>query len=505
MRYLISVFLLFSIAGSARGQRSADLIIVNANVRTIDDKKPIAQAVAVSNGRIIAVGSNLEVRSLATTSTRTIDAEGKLVIPGFNDAHVHFTGVGNWFSHLDASAIKSSQELLARIAHFTKFLPKGRWALGARLDAAQFQDAKLPTVAEIDAVSPDNPVFIYFSDPTKALVNSSALRAAGIELVTPTNRDPNIERDEAGRATGVVHRSVLTRVRNSVPKNNATNWAEIAEAASNYAASRGVTSVQDVHSDNLFATYREMSKAGKLKTRIYECVGLGDWEKDNSIGMPAATGDAMVRGGCVKWFADGTMEERGELGERVAKADKAGLQVMIHAIGSSENKNTIDAFEFAASKNGRRDRRFRIEHTHSIATRDIARLSRSSIIASMQPALFYRGEDVGDDLAYIFRTGSRVAFGSDASMIDIDPLMGIHAAINSGKKSVSVETAVRAYTLGSAYAEFQENEKGSLALGKLADMVILSHDIFTGETRRIKDATVITTIMGGRIVYERMK
>lgn len=357
----------------------------------------------------------------------------------------------------------------------------------------------------VDDVSPDNPVLLYFSDTTSAFVNSAAFRAAGVRLENAVNTDKEVVRDIAGRPTGVVFRSALNRVRNAVPANNATNWAEIAEAASNYAASVGVTSVQDVHSDNLLATYREMVKAGKLKTRIYECIDLAEWEENPSIGMQGAIGDAMVRGGCLKWFSDGSSEESAELGDRIAKADKAGLQVMVHAIGASSNKNTIDAFQFAASKNGKRGRRFRIEHTHNIASRDIARLSPLSIVASMQPALFYRDNDVGDDLSYIFRSGAKVAFGSDASMIDIDPLLGIYAGVNSGKKSISVETAIRAYTLGSAYAEFQENAKGSIAVGKLADLVMLSDDIFEIDTRKIRDAKVVLTIVGGRIVYKRGK
>ena len=503
MNSLKIAFLTISIVVSVSGQQFADLIIVNARVRTMDAKKPVAEAVAVVGERIVAIGSNNEVRTWASAKTKIISADGKLVLPGFNDAHVHFTGVGNWFSHLDASRVKSSHELLARIAHFTKFLPKGRWVLGAKLDAARWEASKLPMLAEIDAVSEENPVFLYLADPNRAFVNTAALQAAKVTLIQPFSTNSLIERDQNGRATGLVHGAALTIVRNAVPKNNATNWAEIAEAASNYAASRGVTSVQDVHSDNLLVTYREMAKTGRLKTRIYECVGLSDWEKNAIIGVPAIPGDAMVRGGCIKWLADGSLEERAELGERIAKADKAGLQVMVHAIGAAANKNTIDAFEFAASKNGARDRRFRIEHAHLMRSADILRLSPLNIIPSMQPALFYNeGDTGGDDFGSILRSGAKAAFGSDASMIDIDPLLGIHAAVNSGKFSISVEQAVTAYTVGSAYAEFQEKEKGILSVGKLVDMVILSDDIFGIDPKTIRDTKVVMTILGGKIVYD---
>ncbi|MFT3744978.1 MAG: amidohydrolase [Pyrinomonadaceae bacterium] len=449
----------------------------------MDSKRPLASAIAVFKTRIIAAGSTNEIRSYIGPSTKVIDANGKLIIPGFNDAHVHFTGVGNWFSHLDASNLRNSKELLDRVAHFSRFLPKGRWILGAKLSA----EVK-PSRLELDAVSSQNPVLIYLADPSFALVNSAAMR-----LVNLSARDTR---------SLIVSGSTLQAIRNSIPKNNATNWAEIAEAASNYAASLGVTSIQDMHSDNLLATYRSMAVAGKLKTRIYECVGLGDWEKDHSIGLKAATGDAMVRGGCVKWFSDGSVEERSELGPRIAAADKVGLQVMVHAIGTRANRNTIDAFKFAGSRNGKRDRRFRVEHGRSISTTDIARLSRSSIIASMQPALFYRDGDAGDDYPFILRSGAKVAFGSDASMIDIDPLAGIHAAVNSRSGSISVETAVSAYTFGSAYAEFQENEKGTLSVGKLADLVVLSDDIFSIPKNEIRNTRVLWTVVNGKVVYD---
>jgi predicted amidohydrolase YtcJ len=280
---------------------------------------------------------------------------------------------------------------------------------------------------------------------------------------------------------------------------------EITEAASNYAASLGVTSVQDVHSDDLLATYRSMAKSGRLETRIYECVGMSGWKRNPSIAPPTATGDDMVRGGCIKGMSDGSPEEIAELSADVSRADRAGHQVMIHAIGRRANENTINAFAFAIHQNGKRDRRFRIEHAHNIARPEIARLRALGIIASMQPALFYDGSDAGDDYPFLFRSRADVAFGSDASMIDIDPLMGIHAAVNSGANSISVETAVRSYTLGSAYAEFQEKQKGSIEVGKLADLVVLSRDIFTIPRAEIKNAKVETTILGGKIVYSAEK
>jgi predicted amidohydrolase YtcJ len=472
---LSCVFLL-----SVDGQTSADLILINANIRTMDVNVPKAEALAVRDGRIIAVGKTSDIRKLANDKTRVIDAGGKLVLPGFNDAHVHFTGIGNKFSHLDVRQARTRQEVLDRIAFYASVLPKGRWVLGAGLNLPQ-QD--LPTIEQIDAVSSDNPVFIYFADYKSAMVNSAALKRAKISA-----------------ADAVISSELIARVRQQVPADHEHNWYEIVETASNYAASLGVTSVQDVHSDDLVAILNTLAESGKLKTRVYECIGIQNRKKAIAAGLSAATGNAFVRGGCVKGFADGIDGEIAELRNTIAESDKAGLQVMIHAIGGRSNANALAAFEKIIAANGRRDRRFRIEHAARMKSSDIPRLSRSNIVASMQPHLFGAGSD---DFRTMIDSGATVAFGSDASITDFNPLLGIHVAVNSGSRSLTVEEAVRAYTLGSAYAEFQEKEKGTLAVGKLADFVVLSDDIFTIEKQRIEKTSVVMTAVNGKIVFER--
>lgn len=481
MKYVIAL-LVFCVLPTL-GQ-SPDLIIINGVVRTMDDAGPFAEAIAVSNGKITAVGTSRQIRTLATAATEVIDARGRLVLPGFNDAHVHFTGVGNFFSHLNSRDIANTNELSERIARFARFLPRGRFIIGGSLDLGRW---KGPAIfqKELDAVSPEHPVIVYFADPRSALVNTAALEKAGLQT----------------DATPVVTGARLARIQNVIPRDHGSNWAEITEAASNYAASLGVTSVQDVHSDNLLAIYQAMAKAGNLKVRIYECVGISDWKRNPTIAPKAATGDAMVRGGCIKGMSDGSDDELAELTADIARADKAGHQVTIHAIGRRANANTVNAFAAAIAQNGPRDRRFRIEHAHNIARAEIARLRSLGIIPSMQPALFYDGADTGDDYPLLFRSRVDVAFGSDASMNDIDPLAGIHAAVNSGENSISVAQAVRAYTVGSAFAEFQEREKGTIAVGKLADIIVLSRDIFRIPRAEIGKTSVEMTILGGKIVH----
>lgn len=449
----------------------------------MDRQKPRAEAIAVAAGRIIAVGTNREVDRLLTPRTRVIDARGKLVIPGFNDAHVHLAGIGNSFSHLDLREVRTPGEIAGKVGYFARFLPKGRWIMARGWDAAN--PSELPSQAEIDAVSRENPLLLYSTDYRSALINSAAAKVTG-----------------AARSGGIVTGRELDLVRRRVPADHETNWAEIVETASRYAASFGVTSVQDVHSDDLLKVLQDLDVSGKLKTRVYECIGLADRIRSIAAGLTAASGTAMVRGGCVKGMSDGSVEERAELLRQVAEADKAGLQVMIHAIGPSANSNTLGAFEAVIAENGIRDRRFRVEHGARAAPTDLYRFSRSGIIASMQPHLFYNGTSRGDDYRRIFSAGTKVAFGSDASITDLDPLLGIFAAANSGIRSISVKDAVRSYTLGSSFAEFQENEKGSLVVGKLADVVILSDDIFSIPAAALRRAQVLTTIVGGRVVYE---
>lgn len=263
-----------------------------------------------------------------------------------------------------------------------------------------------------------------------------------------------------------------------------------------------MTSVQDVHSDDLRGVFRDMQRQGRLKTRIYECLGIGDWRKLGSAHVKSADGDAMVRSGCVKGIAP---DEEGldNFVRDVAEIDKAGLQVLIHSIGERANANLLTALEKVARQNGPRDRRFRAEHAYRLKDEDIPRFTATGIIASMQPHLFFNGGgDDGDDFRSMLAAKVKVAFGSDASMTDFNPLFGIYAAVNSGSRSISVEDAVCSYTVGSAHAEFQEQVKGTIAPGMLADFVVLSDDIFNIDPAKIKNVTVVKTVVDGKVVFE---
>ena len=403
-----------------------------------------AEAFAVADNRITAVGTTKLIKTFIGPSTRVIDAGGRLALPGFNDAHVHFMAIGNSFSSIDLRDVKSSSEMTARIARYARFLPKGRWILGGHFNNVNWE---LPDRQAIDAITPDNPVFLYRSGATTAFANSLAFNRANLK-----DNAADVDRIAAGEPTGIVRATALKKIVAAVPTNQISNWPEVAETATNYAASLGVTSVQDMHSDDSREIYRELQRQGKLKTRVYDCLPLRDWKKLRDSRL-AVTKDEMVTDGCLKSFSDGDEESKPALAREIMAADKAGLQIMIHAIGSLANKIVLDIFEQATKTNGHRDRRFRVEHAHNVAESDLLRFKQLKVIASMQPFLF-EGSD-GSRYGTLLKQNAAVAFGSDASMVDLNPLFGIHAAVTSDEP-ISVYDAVRAYTVGSAYAEFKE-------------------------------------------------
>ncbi len=549
---IYAVFLSLILFVSADAQTlTADLIIVNANVRTMDASKPNAEAVAVMGNRIIAVGTNKDVRALSGANTRILDAKGKLVLPGFNDSHVHFLDGGLQLSSVDLRDAKSPQEFTLRIKNFAAKLPKGRWITGGVWDHENWSPANLPTKELIDAVTPDNPVFIIRLDGHMALANTLALKLATVNKDTQTPAGGEIVRDAQGNPTGVLKDAAMNFVYAVMPADSFERKLEAIQAATDYAASVGVTSVQDMSAGTDVAVYQELIRQGKLKTRIYAVSTLSDWQRWNKTGVRRAFGSEMLRVGGLKGFADGSLgsttawfyepyldapnstglasDEMPKTYDNVSGADRADLQVMIHAIGDRANDEILKIYEKVEKENGTRDRRFRIEHSQHLNVDLIKRFAANKIVASMQP---YHAIDDGrwaykrlDEKrlkgTYAFRSlldsGATLAFGSDWFVAPLNPILGIYAAVTrrtlddknpSGwvpEQKITVEEAVKAYTFGSAYAEFQENAKGTITVGKLADLVILSDDIFTMNANQIGKAKILTTIVDGKIIYENIE
>lgn len=504
MKALATFLLILSIGGSALTQeRDADLVIFNGAIRTMDNNQPLAEAVAIVGSKFVSVGSNAEVRKLVGTKTIVLDAAGKHVIPGINDAHVHFMAIGNKFSSVDLRSVGSFDEMRQRFEYFARFLPNGRWILGSGWNPEKIRPPSDSALFLLDDLTPDNPVFVYSSDPNIAFANSEALRVAGISRSTPDPPDGTIVRDGYGKPTGVLRGKALQMLIRHIPRDHTRKWAEIAETASNYAASYGVTSVQDTDSDDRAAVYRELERLGKLKTRIYDCIGLSQWAitKKSPVRDNA---DSMVTTGCVKGFHEGDDDWTPKLREDVIAADKAGWQVAIHAIGSKPNRIVLDIFEDAIRLNGPRDRRFRIEHAEGIAAADLPRLGKLGISLSIQPYLFGRGAGYRN-IYYerLRRAGAKLALGSDAPMTEFDPLLLLSAESLGQKLGDTTTVSVYDHTFGSAFAEFKENVKGRIAVGLLADLVILSQNRISSGSEALRVARVSVTVANGRIVYQR--
>jgi hypothetical protein len=548
-------FLLMStnfISYAGRPMLVADLIIVNAKVHTMDRNQPGAEAVAVIGNRIAAVGSTKDIKKLAGSNTKQIDAKGQLVLPGFNDAHVHFMSGGFQLSSVDLRDATSPQEFAERIRDFAAKLPEGRWITGGDWDHERWPDAKLPTKELVDRYTPNTPIFVNRLDGHMSLANSLALKLAGVNSQTLDPPGGVIVRDpKTGEPTGVLKDAAQGFVWKVIPPASFEEKLAAARAATNHAASLGVTSVQDMSAGVDVGVYQTLLDRGELKTRIYAVWPLPSWDRLARTGVRAHFGSAMLRTGGLKGFADGSlgsttalfyepyrdapntsgipsgeMFPEGAMLERIRGADKAGLQVLIHAIGDKANTLILSMYEQVEQENGDRDRRFRIEHAQHLRAQDIGRFARDKVIASMQP--YHAIDDgrwaekrIGKDRAkttYAFRSlldsGATLAFGTDWTVAPLDPMLSVYAAVTrrtlDGKnpngwvpaQKISVEEAVRAYTVGSAFAEFQENKKGTIAPGKLADLVILSRDIFRVDPKEIEKVKVVMTIMDGRVVYE---
>lgn len=548
--FFTAMILMATAAVSALAQTGnfADLVITNANIRTMDANRRIVTSIAVQFGRIVMTGSDADTRPLIGPKTRVIDGKGKTIIPGFNDAHVHFMETGQQLSSVDLRDAQTPEEFVKRIKAFAEKLPKGRWILGGKWDHENWKPSDLPTAAMIDSVTPDHPVFIDRLDGHMALANSAAMRLAGVTKDTKDVDGGLIVRDASGQPTGVFKDAAMAYIGKVIPEASLAEKIDFALAATRHAASLGVTSVQDVSAGTDVAVYQEVMRRGLLKTRIYGCSTLSDYQRWSRTGVRAAFGNPMLRVGCLKGYADGSLgsttawlfepylddpkttglagEDMPKTQELVNAADQAGLQVNIHAIGDRANDEVLDVFEKAIAANGAGDRRFRIEHAQHLRQEDIPRFGKLRVVASMQPFhIIDDGRWAGKRLdarrlkgTYAFRSlldnGGVLAFGSDSPVAPLNPLYGVYAAVTRRtlddknpngwipEQKITVDETVRAFTLGSAYAEFQDTQKGTLDVGMLADMVMVSEDIFTIDPARIRDVKVLMTIVDGSVVFE---
>jgi predicted amidohydrolase YtcJ len=550
---LLSCTILLTLALGAQGQPkpAADLIITNGKVWTVDKARPQAEALAVLGDRIVAVGSSTEVDAWHGPQTKVVDAKGKLLLPGFNDAHTHFVDGGSQLQDVQLKDAETPEEFARRIGERANSTPKGEWITGGNWDEQRWSPAHLPTKELIDPVTPQTPVWVTRYDGHESLANSIALRLANITAKTADPPGGQIVRDAQGNPTGVLRDAAQDLVAKVMPPLSHTRRLRAVHQALDHAASLGVTSVQDKNPlyDDV-KVYAELAEKGELTTRMYVAPMETDWKDQAKIGIRHAFGTSFLRMGAVKGYADGSLgsetayffdpytddpQSHGLLSDemhppsamlqRLKGADTAGLQICIHAIGDRGISMTLDIFEQIEKSNGKRDRRWRIEHAQHMVEKDFARFARLGVIASVQP--YHAIDDgrwaekrIGPDRikrTYAFRTflnhGVRLAFGTDWPVAPLSPMWTIYAAVTratlDGKnpdgwvpeQKLSVAEAVEAYTLGSAYAEFQEKEKGSITPGKLADFVVVSDDIFKIPPAAIRNVKVEATYVGGKLVY----
>ena len=539
--------LLYLMLATSLAAQDATLAITHARVWTGNPRQPWAEALAARGETILAVGGNADIAKLTSPRTRVIDAHGGMLAPGFIDSHVHFLDGGQNLASVQLRDARTREEFVARIRAFAATVPPGAWITGGDWDHENW-GGELPRKDWIDAVTPRNPVWINRLDGHMNLANSLALAAAHVTRATHDVDGGTIVHDAAGEPTGILKDNAVALVARVLPLPTAQTLDRALDAAMQYVAARGVTSVVHMGTWDDLDVFERARRAGRLRTRIRAAVPLPTWQRLAAKIAHDGRGDDWLSIGCLKAFVDGSLgshtaaflepftdapNDRGllvnteaDLYRWTADATRAGLQVMVHAIGDRAIRLQLDIFERVAREQHPPDPRFRIEHAQHIAPADLPRFASIGVVASMQP---YHAIDDGrwaDQVigaqrartTYAFRSlldaHARLAFGSDWYVAPPTPLEGIYAAVTrrtlDGKhpdgwvpeQKIAVEEALRAYTSGAAWAEFAETRKGTLEPGKLADFVLLDRELTAIPLPEIRDVKVLATAVGGTLVFE---
>lgn len=518
----------------------ADLVLINGNVLTMNPSQPHAQAIAIREDKIVKVGTNKETKPWIGKDTKVIDLKGRTVLPGFIDTHVHVTELGRSLAWIDLRGIQSIREIQERLKKRVQETPKGRWIVGGGWDQEHLVEKRYPTRWDLDDYSQQNPVVFNRVDLTHTcVVNSKALELTGISAETIPPSGGQIDKDpKTGEPTGILRENATDLVWKAMPPPSEEELTEAATLACKKAVEAGLTSLHwMIYSPIEIRIIQELRAQNKLPLRVYLEIPVELLDSLIDLGLYTGFGDSMIRIGSIKIVADGSLGARTaalhepysddpttkgmmlyaqeELNELVAKAHEGHLQLAIHAIGDQTIDMALTALEKALEEAPRKDHRHRIEHASVLNETLIQHLKKLEVIASIQPHFiisdFWMVDRVGPTRAqwvYPFKTllqeGIRVAGGSDCPVEPINPLLGIYAAVAREalpEERITVDDALRLYTINAAYASFEENVKGSIEAGKLADLVVLSHDPLTVPSSKIKDVRVETTIMGGRVVY----
>jgi predicted amidohydrolase YtcJ len=521
----------------AQEQEQADMAVINGKIFTVSDKNPEAQAVAVKEGKILAVGSDEEIKKHIGPSTQVLDVGGKLVVPGFIDAHCHLNYGGSTLSMLDLREAMSIQSIQEQIAARIKELPAGATVVGyaSYPNKALFKGLGWPAKEILDEVSPDNPVLIRRMGGHAIWVNSAALERSGITRDTESPSGGEVVKDpETGEPTGILKEAAASLLKVRTPWNPREN----VERALEHAARLGLTGVQTDAGLSFVELLDQLKKEGKLTLRVYAWIPVHELDKYMERGIKRGEGDEMVRIGMVKIYIDGTIgvrsalmfesftEEPGNTGlaqyaeeefyALVEKAHANGYQVGVHAIGDKGVHWVLNAIERAQKKHGKKGLRHRVEHCTVVTFEDAKRFGRLGAVASMQPNItgseLYRRIRLGVERARrvdmwrtLLNNGAVLAWGTDWPVSSLNPMENLYQLVTRYYKEerLTMAEAIKYYTYGSAYASFEEDIKGTLEEGKLADMVVLSKDLFSIPPREILRTEVLYTILGGKIVYHK--
>ncbi len=555
--FVISFFM-FTQCGESQKGEAADLVIKNANIVTIDKDNPRAEAIAIKGEMIIAVGSDKSIEKyIKKDSTQVIDAQGRLIIPGFNDAHAHFGPVN--LDYIELRYITDPKIITEKVKVRVAQVQPGELIRGGHWEHEMFYNRQWPTKELIDPVAPDNPVMLSRTDGHSVLVNSYVLKASGITKDTPDPFGGEIQKDTVtGEPTGILKESAQGLIKTGAIKIERTpeEQKEILlkgwQAALDMAARLGVTSIQYPGGGDAILFQKFMDE-GKLTVRIDVAGRLTDkleqLKKYDELRIKYPGKGNWIRFGYLKGFMDGTLgsatmmvyepfvdepDKTGlpqmpyeELEHKVLLCDSMGFQIGIHAIGPKANTWILNAYEKAIEVNGKRDSRHRSEHAQILIEKDIPRFAELGVIASMQPTHCitdkrFCEKRIGKErskYAYAWRSlmdaGAKIAFGTDYSVEPLDPMEGLYAAVTRKdrmgeegqgwfpEQKLTMEEAIDLYTLSSAYAQFMENRKGKIQEGYLADVVILNQDLLTLPEDQIMKTKVDYTIVGGKVVYKR--
>ncbi len=524
---------------------------LNGKIYTVNDKIPVAEAVVTENNKILFVGSKSDAEKFIDKNTEVVDLKGRLMLPGLIDDHTHFISGGFYLLGLDLRPAKSTQEFKDILKKYVQS-HEGKWITGGNWDHEAWETKELPDKEMIDDFTQNTPVFIDRFDGHMALANSYALKLAGITKDTESPEGGLIVKDpKTGEPTGMLKDNAMGLVYSIVPDPAEEEYYKAGLAAMEEARKLGVTSVQDITYREDLSTYQRLIRNGKLTCRVYTRLPIAGYEHLVKEGIQYNFGSEKLKVGSLKAFADGSLGSStawffdkynqdtttyglpmeivtdGSLDKWATDADKHMLQISTHAIGDRANAYMLDLYEKIEKTNPAWDRRFRIEHAQHVRPQDVLRFAKLNVIASAQPYHLiddgvWAEKRIGHDRlkdAYPFKSflenGVKLCFGSDWTVAPLNPLLGIYAAVtratldgkNPGgwipEQKISVEDAIKCYTINNAYAGFEEDIKGSIEPGKLADLVVLSDDILTIAPEKIKDVKVDMTIFDGEIVYQR--